>query len=407
MQDNQDGVTAIPFNRTGDGDHALLFIHGFLDAGAVWEPVIVHLRSRDVQRVTLDLPGMGGLHADDGEMSLRRFARDVARVLREIGKPVVLVGQSMGAQVAELVAAEHPGAVAGLVLLTPVPLSGIRAPAEAVAPFKELGRQPDAQRQTRHNLSHALSQADAELLGRFGDVVRPEVVAALVDAWNAGDETGSVRSTYTGPVLILRGESDPFVNELMIKTVGDRFERVRNEVIPQAGHWAHVEQAHAVADLIDSFLPEAWAAASLAGASDWKGAFAKREASAFAQAFSDDVVLEASTLYRPISGRENVKLVMEAASRIYEHLEFTEQATHGTRQYIEWRARAFGGVHLNGITIIARNEQGAIARVAIHHRPLGAALMFSNRLGKELEGVIDTSYFLATTDLPTAEMEKP
>ena len=47
-----------------------------------------------------------------------------------------------------------------------------------------------------------------------------------------------------------------------------------------------------------------------------------------------------STLYRLVSGRENVKCVMEAASKIYENLKFTEQAADG-RQYVEWKAHAF------------------------------------------------------------------
>jgi hypothetical protein len=66
--------------------------------------------------------------------------------------------------------------------------------------------------------------------------------------------------------------------------------------------------------------------ASAANAADWPGAFVQRSASAFASAFAEDVALEASTLYRPVSGRENVKCVMEAASKLYEDLEFTEQA---------------------------------------------------------------------------------
>lgn len=40
--------------------------------------------------------------------------------------PVVVVGQSMGAQVAELVAAARPNIAVGLALITPVPLAGYR-----------------------------------------------------------------------------------------------------------------------------------------------------------------------------------------------------------------------------------------------------------------------------------------
>ena len=134
-------------------------------------------------------------------------------------------------------------------------------------------------------------------------------------------------------------------------------------------------------------------------ANDWKQAFAQRSAAAFADAFAEDVVLEATTLNKPVAGRENVKRVMEAASKIYESLDFTDQATQGGRQYVEWRARAFCGVELSGVTVITRNEAGAIARVAIHHRPLLGALQFSVALGERLTAVIDPSHFLAASSL--------
>lgn len=138
-------------------------------------------------------------------------------------------------------------------------------------------------------------------------------------------------------------------------------------------------------------------------AADWKDAFAKRTASAFADAFADDVVLEATILSTPVSGRENVKRVMEAASKIYESLDFTNQAADGPRQYIEWKARAFGGVELVGVTVITRDDAGAIRRLTIHHRPLHAALLFSTRLGERLRDAVDPSHFLAVADLPRSE----
>jgi hypothetical protein len=152
----------------------------------------------------------------------------------------------------------------------------------------------------------------------------------------------------------------------MANGVSARFRDVRIAVVGSAGHWAHVEQAKAVASLLDDFLENLDWTPPPDRAADWKDAFAKRTASAFA----DDVVLEATTLYTPVSGRENVKRVMEAASKIYESLDFTNQAANGPRQYVEWKARAFGGVELVGMTVITRDDAGAIRRLAIHHRPL-------------------------------------
>ena len=113
----------------------------------------------------------------------------------------------------------------------------------------------------------------------------------------------------------------------------------------------------------------------------------------FADAFANEVVLEAAVQMRPVEGIQQVKRVMAAASSIYEALIFTHKATNGTRTYLEWEAQAFGGQRFFGITVLAKNETGKILRVAIHHRPLGAALRFSAELGRRLQGQVDRSYF--------------
>jgi hypothetical protein len=104
---------------------------------------------------------------------------------------------------------------------------------------------------------------------------------------------------------------------------------------------------------------------------------------------ADDVVLEASTLYRAIEGRDLVKQVMATASGIYDSLVFTHEASNGRRTYIEWEATAFGGVTMKGVTILTKNERGEIVSARIHHRPLGAALRFSAEIHARLPEVID------------------
>jgi hypothetical protein len=41
-----------------------------MDAGAVWEPTISRLHA-DLQKITIDLPGMGQLRSYAGEVSLK------------------------------------------------------------------------------------------------------------------------------------------------------------------------------------------------------------------------------------------------------------------------------------------------------------------------------------------------
>jgi pimeloyl-ACP methyl ester carboxylesterase len=242
------------YRRSGRGDRAVIFIHGFLDAGRVWNDVVAQFEDRNVELIEVDLAGMGERIEEAGPFTLDRFASDVRAVAASTGKPVVVVGQSMGAQVAELVAAALPQQVAGLVLLTPVPLGGTNLPDEAIAPFRALGSDRAAQRAVRRQLSVHLDAGRLEWLVAIGARSKPEVIAAFANAWNRGHPDGLRPSKHRGPVLIVRGDGDPFVNQAMIAAIAPRFEDATTAIVHAAGHWPHVEQPEAFATLLAQFL---------------------------------------------------------------------------------------------------------------------------------------------------------
>ena len=122
--------------------------------------------------------------------------------------------------------------------------------------------------------------------------------------------------------------------------------------------------------------------------------FADQSQSAFAERFADDIVLEATTLAKPVEGKQNVATVLAAASSIYESLEFTAESQNASTTYLQWRATAFGGMQIDGITILERHASGKIVAAAIHHRPVGAVLRFSAEIRDRLAGVIPADHFL-------------
>jgi pimeloyl-ACP methyl ester carboxylesterase len=244
-----------PYRCIGDGDKALIFIHGFLDAGEIWVPVIHQLRTPQIRSVLFDLPGMGERYADAGVFTLRRFKDEVEAIIEAIDGRTVLIGHSMGTQIADLAAAAHPDRIDGLVLLAPVPLAGTNLTGDAIAPFKSLGGDVDAQRQIRKQLTAGLSGSAFDALVALGLRDRAEAISAFVDAWNTGDADGTKPSRFTGPTLVLRGAEDSFVTpDLVASGVLPRFSNVRASSIAQAGHWPHAEQPALVAGLLDEFL---------------------------------------------------------------------------------------------------------------------------------------------------------
>jgi hypothetical protein len=120
----------------------------------------------------------------------------------------------------------------------------------------------------------------------------------------------------------------------------------------------------------------------------WRRSFADQSQSQFAEQFADEIVLEATTLAKPVEGKHSVAAVLATASFIYESLEFTTEAQSASTTYLQWRATAFGGMQIDGVTILERDASGKIVAVAIHHRPLGAVLRFSAEIRDRLVGVI-------------------
>ena len=126
----------------------------------------------------------------------------------------------------------------------------------------------------------------------------------------------------------------------------------------------------------------------------WRRGFADQSQSAFAERFADDIVLEATTLAKPVEGKREVATVLAAASSIYESLEFTAESQNAATTYLQWRATAFGGMQIDGITILKRHASGTIVAATIHHRPVDAALRFSAEIRDRLTGVIPVDHSL-------------
>jgi hypothetical protein len=126
----------------------------------------------------------------------------------------------------------------------------------------------------------------------------------------------------------------------------------------------------------------------------WRRSFADQSQSQFAEQFAEEIVLEATTLAKPVVGKHNVAAVLATASSIYESLEFTAEAQKTSTTYLQWRATAFGGMQIEGVTVLEHDASSNIVAVAIHHRPLGPVLRFSAEIRDRLAGVIPADYFL-------------
>jgi pimeloyl-ACP methyl ester carboxylesterase len=255
MTQSLNGFPITRTSATAPGAPTILLIHGFLDDASIWDGVVECLGA-EVGAVRYDLPGFGarsGAVEEARGVTLESLAAEAGEIVEAIDGPAIVVGQSLGTQVAELVAAQHPGRVRALVLLTPVPLGGTHLPDEILAPFRALGGDRDAQRSVRAGLSPNLSEGQLDRLTDIGAPVAADVVSHYADVWNTGLVNAPSPSAFAGPVLIIRGFADGFVTEELVKSVSRRFVEADVKVIEQGGHWVHFEYPGAVAAMVLDF----------------------------------------------------------------------------------------------------------------------------------------------------------
>jgi pimeloyl-ACP methyl ester carboxylesterase len=244
--------------RRDDGQVAVVLVHGFLDDHRVWDEVIDELSDLALEFIPVDLAGSGERADAAGPFSYERLADDITKIAAASAKPLIIVGQSMGAAVAELVAAHLGQLVLGMVLVAPVPLAGTQLSEAELEPFASLGDNGvQAQRDIRRQLSVTTSDEKLDRLTDAGSVTKAEVMRSLARCWNSGHPAGQSESRYRGPVLALYGSADPIVTAEMVHTaIAPRFANARTDVIDDAGHWPHAEQPVAVASHIRRFIAE-------------------------------------------------------------------------------------------------------------------------------------------------------
>ena len=103
--------------RSGAG-FPVIFLHGFCQSSAYWEPTLDRLASAGRTGLAPDLPGFAGSAKLHGPYTMKAYADALARFLdaREIPR-VVLVGGSMGGVVAQQFALRHPERLVRLLLV--------------------------------------------------------------------------------------------------------------------------------------------------------------------------------------------------------------------------------------------------------------------------------------------------
>ncbi|MGF6727789.1 pimeloyl-ACP methyl ester carboxylesterase [Paraburkholderia sp. GAS41] len=235
---------------------ALVFIHGFLDSYATWGPLIEAMPKHAALSIAPDLRGAGRRQAHPGPYTLNHAVTDILELLDAQGLTnVALVGHSMGAQIAELIAWHAPERISSLTLITPTPLAGNVLPESARTMLRESGADALAQRDIRKQFSKNLNGDQLDQLVHPAVLMGKEAARAYYDAFIEGDTRGLSPCTYRGPTLILGATDDPVIPAKQVADIRwNRFPAAGFRSIDGSGHWPQLEQPERTAEMLASHL---------------------------------------------------------------------------------------------------------------------------------------------------------
>lgn len=222
------GGLALAADRHGPADGAaVLLLHGGGQTRHAWGATARMLAERGYHAIAMDLRGHGdsGWSAE-GDYGLTSFGADVTAAMESLGRPVVLVGASLGGMASLLASAKaEPGQVRALILvdITPVPrpsgADGIRGfmsaspngfadldeAADAVAAYLPHRRRP----RDPQGLMKNLRWRDGRLHWHWDPAF---IEATFQDRTISGNVMVDAARAIDAPVLLVRGEDSELVH---------------------------------------------------------------------------------------------------------------------------------------------------------------------------------------------------
>ncbi len=251
------------FDEEGGGPETIVFAHGLLFSGRMFEAQVRALRDR-YRCVTFDFRGQWESEVTASGYDVETLTSDAAGLIEALGcAPCHFVGLSMGGFVGMRLAARRPGLLQSLVLLE---TSADPEPEENVVRYRRLnlvarwiGLRPVAGRVERIMFGRRFLEDPARqalrkewrsrILGndRIG-ITR--AVLGVIHRTGVSDEIGRIGI----PTLVIVGDQDVATTPAKAERIRARIPGARLVVIPGAGHSSVIEEPEAVNREVAGFL---------------------------------------------------------------------------------------------------------------------------------------------------------
>lgn len=265
----------VAYSEEGEGIKTLLFVHGLSSNLDAWQKNIAGLKE-DYRTIAIDLPGYGHSSRNKTDYSLKNYAEMLKEFVEKKDlKNVILVGHSMGGQVAMHTVLQYPEAFKKLILIAPAGIetftpqeaslmkSSYTAPMvvntsdeQILANYKlNFYQFPD---EAKAMVEDRIQMKAAEDFPAYAEVVVNNIHAMLDEP--VIDRLGEIKL----PVLMIFGKKDMLIPnkylhpsesiENLVAVSKEKFPNLEVETIDEAGHFVNFEKAEEVNSVIKDFL---------------------------------------------------------------------------------------------------------------------------------------------------------
>ncbi len=247
----------------------ILMLHGGGQNRFSWKNTGQILADRGFHVIALDARGHGESdRSPDARYSLHALAGDIAAVLDQINRPVVIIGASMGGLTGILAAAEAgPQRVTGLVLVDVVPryehegtarirdfmtrhvhgFENLEQAADAIAAYLPYRSRPRNLEGLKKNLRYRDGRWHWHWDPAFVTSVHDEPFADVAEL-----EQAAVALTI--PILLIRGKLSDVVSPAGVEDFLAKVPRARFVELSEAGHTAAGDDNDAFSDAVVDFV---------------------------------------------------------------------------------------------------------------------------------------------------------
>jgi pimeloyl-ACP methyl ester carboxylesterase len=246
-------VNGLNFNvhESGGKVPALVFLHYWGGSARTWDLVLNQLSDRH-RCVAPDLRGWGASDKSAEDYSLHAQADDIGAIIQSLGlAQYILVGQSMGGKIAQILGARRPTGLKGLVLVAPAPPTPTEAPQERRdGMLKSYQSAEGVKIALSHLTARELSPALQNQVTEDSLIGAPAAKRAWTQEGMMLDISNLVASINVPTTVIVGGADKVETESLLRRELASRIKNTEFIILPGVGHLSPLEAPNELSDAI-------------------------------------------------------------------------------------------------------------------------------------------------------------